>query len=69
MMSIERRPSDVVTLLIKQRCNEEVKTMILYCWWNGLQLSRQKSVATFDKNNIVIKTSEQRRCIVDKMTL
>lgn len=34
-----------------------------------LQLSRQKSVAIFDKNNIVIKTSEQRRCIVDKMTL
>ena len=26
-----------------------------------LQLSRQKSVAIFDKNNIVIKTSEQRR--------
>lgn len=34
-----------------------------------LLLSRQKSVAIFDKNKIVIKTSEQSRCIVDKMTL
>ena len=51
--SIKRRTGDVVTLVIKRHCNEDVRRTLIYFWWN----------------DVINKTLEKSRCIVDKTTL